>query len=290
MMRHEGSHRHTRLLRRQAQRGVIHGLVKAMASAASFRGQPLQVFTGFYGCHHQGQHRGIGRDHQVLGQAAFQTQPRHAKGAVLVVEFRVRPVVARFRHAPRHPAGLAILDLLPHRRAAGVVQQGVFVIRHDQQRHQVLEHRAAPGHQHRPAARGDQQPAHRKPVRLPHLAQGNGHVAAQPRLRGEQIVVTRVAAPLPHIEAGAKQIPARVEQKSEIHRRQFLRLPRQQFQGHQALARMLGGFPQALQQFPLFRYDFRGQGSGAWVGCRQTPLHRRADRFLKRRARLQRGD
>ena len=92
------------------------------------------------------------RLHQVLAQAALQAQPGHAEGAVLVVHPRIDGVVAGFRDPPRHAALAAVFNLARHRRLAGLVEQRVVVARHDQHRHQVLEHRAAPREQCRFAA------------------------------------------------------------------------------------------------------------------------------------------
>ena len=116
VMGHERADGDAGLVRGQTRRRVIHRFVKTVSAFAAFGGQPLQVLAGFPGRDHQRQRRGVRSNDQVLGQASFQTQARHAKGAVLVVQMDIGPVVARFGNAPRHAAQFAVLDLLLHRR------------------------------------------------------------------------------------------------------------------------------------------------------------------------------
>ena len=158
-MRHERSDGDARLVRRQTRGRVIDRFVETVSALASLGREPLQIFTRFPRRDHQRHRGGVGRDHQVLGQAPFQAQTRHAKGAVLIVQMDIGPVVAGFGDAPRHAARFPVLDLLLDGRFAGVIEQGVFIVRHHQQRHQILEHRPAPGNQDRLAARRDEQTA-----------------------------------------------------------------------------------------------------------------------------------
>ena len=141
----------------------------------------------------------------------------------------------------------SILDLLPHRRATGVIEQGVIIVRHDQQRHEVFEHRAAPRNEDRFATRSDEQTAHGEPVIVRNLAQSDGDVAAQARLRRQQIIKTAVTTTLGDVESSGEQIPLRVEQERKIHRREFFALRCQGFQDEQALPGVITGFPQTTR-------------------------------------------
>ena len=145
MMRHEGPHHHARDATREPRGSVVDGLIQAVAAVQSVRGEPLQVPARLLGRHHQRQRRGVGGNDDVLGQAALEPEAGHAKGPVLVIEMSVHGVVAGFRDSPGKPAHSPVLDLPPHGRGVGLVEQRVFVGRHDQQRHEVLEHGAAPG-------------------------------------------------------------------------------------------------------------------------------------------------
>ena len=203
----------------------------------------MQVQAGRLRRHHQRQHRGVGRDDQVLGEPALQPQSGHAEGAVLVVEMRVHRVVAGFRHAPWHAALLAVLDLPRHRRLGGLVEQRVLVGRHHQLRHQVLEHRAAPRQQDRLAAGGGQQAPQGEPALLRQLSLGDGDEHAQARFRGQQIVVARVPPPLVHVVADAQQVRCLVVQEAVLHVRELAGLQGQALDGRDACPGALAALP-----------------------------------------------
>ena len=139
----------------------------------AFRGQAFEILASSLGRHHQGHDAGIGRDDQVLGQPAFQPQARHAKRPVLIVHMGVERVVTRLGDAPGHAALFAVVDLPAHHRPVSLVEQRVLIGGHDQQRHQVFEHRAAPAQERRRSAGRGQHAAQREPVFLADLALGN---------------------------------------------------------------------------------------------------------------------
>ena len=144
MVGHIGVHHHLGLATALAGRRVVDGFEKAELAESALPGQALQILAGGLGSHHQRQRRSIGGDDQILGQTAFQAKTRHAESAVLVIQVHIDGVVARFRNSPGHAALAAILDLPGNRCLAGLVEQRIVVARHDQHRHQVLEHRTAP--------------------------------------------------------------------------------------------------------------------------------------------------
>jgi hypothetical protein len=220
-MGHEGADHGARLPARQPRWRVVDGLVEAEGAGQPGGGEPLQIRTGGLGRHHQRQRRRIGGDHQILRQPALEPEPRDAEGAVLVVELGVDAVVAGLRDAPGHAALLAVGDLPGHRRAVGLVEQGVVVARHHQQRHQVLEHRAAPGQERGVAGGAGQQAAEGEPALLRQLALRNADEAGLPRLGGQQIVVARIAPPLRDVVADGQQRLRLVEQEAVLHTRQL---------------------------------------------------------------------
>ena len=101
---HERAHDGAGFSARQARRRVIDGFVEAVTADEIHRGEALQVDAGLHRRDHQGQGRGVGRDHQILGQSALEAEARHAEGAVLVVQMHVRGVVPALRNPPWHPA------------------------------------------------------------------------------------------------------------------------------------------------------------------------------------------
>ncbi len=210
-----------------AGRRVIDGFEKAVFPDEPLIGHALHIQAGRFRRHHQGQCRGIGGDHQILGQPALESQPRHPEGAVLVVEMDIDRVVARFGNAPRHAALLAVFDLPGDRRLAGLVEQGVGVIGHDQQRHQVLEHRAAPRQQRRLAAGPGEQTAEREPALLRQLALGDGDEIAQAGFGGQQIVVAGIHPAFGDVVADGQQMPFLVEQELIVHLGEFAADPGQ---------------------------------------------------------------
>ena len=252
VMGHERAQQRARLPAPLAGRRVVDGLEEAEPAQRPFGGEALQIQAGRLGRHHQRHHRGIGRDHQILGQAALESQARHAEGAVLVIELGVDRVVAGFRHAPGHAALLAVLDLSRHRRLAGLVEQRVLVARHHQQRHQVLEHRAAPGQQRRCAGGAGQQAAQGEPAVLRQLTLGDGDEAAQARFGRQQIVVARIQPALIDVVADGQQIARLVEQEVVVQAREFAGLQRQGFDGGDALAGPLAALPDAAKRSSEF--------------------------------------
>ena len=248
VVRHEGPHDDARLAASLACRRVVDGLEEAVAPDEALPGHPLQVGAGLFGRHQQGEHRRIGRDHQIVGQTALETQARHTEGAVLVVQVHIDRVVAGLRNAPGHAALPSVLDLPRHRGAAGLVEQRAVEGRHHQHRHQILEHRSAPGEQHRLAAGSREQAPEREPALLRQLSLGDGNEAAQARLGGQQIVIAAVGAALRHVVADGQQMTRAVVQEVVIHARQTGCLGGQRVEPRQSFARPAAAFVQMVQQ------------------------------------------
>ena len=118
---HKRANDHRTLPARQAGDGVVDGLVQAKAPGQSIRGQALQVTAGGLGRHHHGQCRGVGRHHQVVAEAAFESQPRHTEGPVLIIEVPIHHVVSGLGHAPGQAQLIAVFDLPGHGGAAGLL-------------------------------------------------------------------------------------------------------------------------------------------------------------------------
>ena len=129
----------------------------------------------------------------------------------------VADVVGALAHPPRYPPLRPVRPMPRDRSLVGLRQQRGGERPHDQQRHQVLEHAAAPRHQGALACRGRQRSAQLEPVLQRSLVLGDGDEAREPRLGGEQVVegvVERVGGLL---EADGEQLPLAIDQEAEVH-------------------------------------------------------------------------
>ncbi|MNV22381.1 hypothetical protein D3C71_1133510 [compost metagenome] len=236
VMGHEGTHHHVILPGRHAGGRVIDGLIEAELTTEAGGIQALQVLAGCFRRHHQRHHAGVRRNHQVLAQAALQTQAGHTEGAVLVVHARVHGVVAGLGDAPRNVVKRAVCNLRFHGVLRCLVQQRVRVARHHQLRHQVLEHRAAPRQQRRIAVDLGQQASECEPGFLRQLALGNGDETAQARFGGEQVIEATVQAMLVQVVADGQQMARTVIEEFIVHQRELSGPMRQLFELKDAYA------------------------------------------------------
>ena len=134
---------------------------------------------------------------------------------------RVHGVVAALGNAPGHAALLAILDLAFHRSLGRLVEQGTFVVRHHQVRHQVLEHRAAPRQQHRRSPRGSKQATEREPSLLRQLALCDGHETAEASFRRQQVVEARVQSLFLKVVTDRQQMARTIVQEVVVDEREL---------------------------------------------------------------------
>ena len=119
---------------------------------------------------------------------------------------------------PKCPTGssfcVAVLDLPLHRVPAGVIEHRVAEGAREQQRHQVLEHRAAPGQQRLACATSTiPGAAQREPVLGGHIAFRDRHQARETAFARQQIVVAAEFPRAAHRIADAEQfaLPRRRE-------------------------------------------------------------------------------
>ncbi len=172
--------------------GVIDGVEIAVVAFEPCGGQRAQVGCASGRIDDRCQRCRVRSDDEFVTQPALQPKPRNAKRLVLVRVVPIDDVVGGLGDAPRHVARGGVLDLPAHDHAARFVEERVRVAAHDEQRHQVLEHRRAPRQQHGGAADAGDRASEMEPVRFRDVALGNGKKAGQPRFRGEQVVVRRI--------------------------------------------------------------------------------------------------
>ena len=179
---HEQPHERERLAVRQPRGRVVDRLVEAVAALRAEVEQPLKVRARLFRRDHQRHRRRVGCDDQIVGEAALEAEARHAEGAVLVVEMGVRRVVAGLGDAPGDAPLRAVLDLAPDDGLVGPVKQGFVVGRHDDERHQVLEHGPAPGEKDGVGAGGRHEATEGEPVLLRQVPLRDGDEAGEARL------------------------------------------------------------------------------------------------------------
>ena len=185
---------------------VVDRLEEAELAAGALAFEPPQVGGCRQRIDQRAERGGVRRDDQLVAEAAGQAEPGHAEGLVLVGAVAIDGAVGRFRDAPRHAQAPPVLDLPLDGQPARLVEQGVGVAPHQQQRHQVLERRRAPRQQHRRAVMAGEQAAEAEPVALRHVALGDGEEAGEAGFRGQQVVVpTDRAGPGPRRPAAGSR-------------------------------------------------------------------------------------
>ena len=202
-------------------RGVVHRVVEPERSRGSFGREAPEVLRGCRRIHQCAQRRRVGRHDELVRESALEPQAGHAKRLVLVVAEPVDEVVGRLRDAPGHVAIAGVFDLALHRHAARSIEQRPRIRPHHEERHQVLEHRRAPGNERRNTVDADDESAEVEPVALRHVALGDGEEARQARLGGEQVVVGAVEATRPggvgQSIADREQLARRSRRGGEVH-------------------------------------------------------------------------
>ena len=229
MVRHPGADHHAlrrsgrvRLVgvARLAGREVDRVVVAVSALDAELR-QPREVADGRLRTDGQRERRGVGRDDEVVGQAALHAQSRDAERLVLIRLVTVDDAVGRFGDPPRHAVLPAVLDLAAHHALVGRVEQRLRKGFHEEYRHQVLEHRCAPRQQRGCAGHAHGRPAQPEPMPLRHVAARDGKEARQARFRGEQVVVRRIEPArlfgVGQPVADREQLAGAVVQEAEMH-------------------------------------------------------------------------
>ena len=220
-MCHEGMHDGVMLAPRHTRWRVVDRLVEPIGTEKTISGKPLHVATRFQRRHRQSQCAGVRSDNQVVSQPALEAQPGYAERPILIDMVHIGSVIAGLGNAPWHSALAAVFDLARNRCLAGRLQQGVLVTRHDQPRHEIFEHRAAPRNQTHIAAMTGQQTSEREPVLLRYLSLRNKQETGQARFGCQHVVAGRIAATLAHVITDGQQATRFIVKKFKIHHFQF---------------------------------------------------------------------
>ena len=224
----QGEHRHANVVRhRGAHNGgtgggvgsrVVQCVVESERSQRAntlHRGEIAQCLM-----RRDGEREGtrVRRDHEFAAQPAFEGEVGNAEGTVLIGVVPVTNVVRRLGHAPQHAPRVPVRDLAAHCRLMRLIEQRERPRGHDEHRHEVLEHAAAPRDERRAGVRGGERPAEMEPVFGRHIVLGNSNEARQARFRGEKIVRCRIEPSGARVIANGKEKPLLVVEQGEVHR------------------------------------------------------------------------
>ncbi len=105
---------------------------------------------------------------------ALQRQCRHAEGPVLIDVVPVERAKGGFRDAPRCAVLPGIGNLTVHGVVTGAIEQRILMRLGEQERHQIFEHRPAPGEKWQPPVGGAKGPAQSPPMFHRHFAARDG--------------------------------------------------------------------------------------------------------------------
>jgi len=170
-------------------RRVVESFDEPESARGVFASEAAEVGRGRGGVDESREGRRVRSDDEVLGEPALESEAGNAEGLVPVVPVLIHHVVRRFRNAPWHMVAPAVENLRPHYRAAAALEQGLGVAAQHQQRHQVFEHRAAPGHQRGRALDIHQGAREPEPMLLRNVAARDGDEARKSRFGCQQVVV-----------------------------------------------------------------------------------------------------
>ena len=109
------------------------------------------------------------------------------------------------------------MDLLFDCHAAALIHEGVGITFHEEGRHEVFEHRAAPGKQTARTVELRQWTGEIKPVILRHIAACDGDQAGDARFRSHQVVVIGIELTGLNVVANVKDMPLRIVQEAKGH-------------------------------------------------------------------------
>ena len=214
MMRHIAFDQFRPLSRTRA--GVVGGFVEAVVSRPARFAHGKRVVRRLRGADAQRQQRRVRRDH-ALARASAQRHFAQAKGAVLVVGVHVEGVIAGFAHAPRALPRLAQPPLQARDGIVRLIQERAGARAHEQFRHQVFKHGAAPGNECLLPAKAHAGAGEAAEVLGLHLAQHHRNIAEDARLRSQQVVVRGAHAFIFHIRADAKEFALLIKEAGKVH-------------------------------------------------------------------------
>src|SRR3569623_1846563 len=104
------------------RRRVVDGLVEPVFAENPLVRERLQIRAGRTRRDEERERGRIRGDHEVVREAALESETRYAEGAELIALLQVGEVVARLGDAPGHAALAAVFDLARDRRLEGLIE------------------------------------------------------------------------------------------------------------------------------------------------------------------------
>ena len=258
---HVGGQNHTGFpIRRIPFECVIDRFVEAVPADHAFPFETLKIAQDVERDKRRHQHGRVGRHDQIVGEPAFQPEPGDAKRPILIIALEILHVVRRFGDAPRHAPLQAVLHLSLDDGPVGLVEERAGICPHDQQRHEVLEHRGAPGEQRARGTGRRHGPSQFEPVLVGDLTGGDSDKTGEAGLGRQCVVVGAIQPPVGDAEANGEELPLAVEEKAELG----------------FLDEVVGQLRQpdgAIDE--LLRICARSIDGGSQFGCVSAPLERR---------------
>ena len=189
MVRHVAFNNRKLLSSVQPRRCVINRFKKTEMPIGVYLLQTHHVGECLARVHIERQHRGIRRDDRLTNKAGFEPETRDPECLVLVVHMDVKSVIARFGNPPRHTALFSVVLLHIHHRLIRFPKQCIVVAFHNDERHQVFKHRAAPREQHTAFSRNGERARKPEPVLFRNVPLRDGNEARLTCFRSQQIVI-----------------------------------------------------------------------------------------------------
>ena len=128
--------------------GEVHRFVVAVVVQKPQLGQSSQILHALSRRNVHREKRCVGRDDDILLQAALQSELRHAECLVLICLVDVQISKGGFRDPPRHMTLATVGDVDRHRFLRRFVKERVGMSSTGIQGHQIFEHGPRPAEQH----------------------------------------------------------------------------------------------------------------------------------------------
>src|SRR5438477_4003279 len=167
---------------------MVERLVKTEAAVQTLFGQLFEVVRRRGRIDERGEGGGIGGHDEIARKPSLQSETGYAERAILIIARSIGERVGAFRDSPRNAALSRIVTLPDDTGATALIEKRAGKCAHQQQRHQVLEHRAAPRHQRRLSVDVGYWTTEMKPMVLRYLTLRDGHKARQARFGCQQVV------------------------------------------------------------------------------------------------------